>query len=111
MDRVQSHVQVLPQVQEQDINSGFGQQKEDVNSLVELFNVEMGYDKTPDDEDNDSGQNFHLVKFVDYSFQQIQTVLQRYEHVSVKKHEFSEYRMPVLESVCIEIPTPPPDLS
>lgn len=55
----------LPQVPEVDVYNHDGEQIDDINSVVELFMVYLGWDTVPDDEDNDSGQQFHLVT-IDY---------------------------------------------
>jgi hypothetical protein len=59
----------LPQVVEQDAYDSTGQQVNDINSVWEFVDEEiLGNDSTPFDEDDDNGQNFHLVKTVDYSY-------------------------------------------
>ncbi len=99
----------LPQVQEQDVYNNQGKQVDDINSIVELINVELGYDTTADDEDSDNGQNFHLVKNTEYNFQQQSILIVRDDYIPVKKHEFSEYRVPAIKPVCTDILTPPPE--
>lgn len=99
----------LPQVQEQDVYDANGYQVDDINSIVELINVELGYDTTADDEDSDNGQNFHLVKSFEYNFQQQSIQVVREDFVPVKKHEFAEYRLTLLPIVSIDVLTPPPD--
>jgi hypothetical protein len=101
----------LPQVEEQDVYDADGQQVDDINSIVELINVELGYDKTADDEDDDSGQNFHLVKNPEYSFQQHSVLIERGDFAELKKHTFPEYKMPAIQSVSYDILTPPPELA
>src|SRR5450755_4028384 len=61
----------LPQVAEQDIYDAQGNQEKDINTVIEYVSeVILGkHDKDPIDNDNDDGQNFHLVKIVDYYFQ------------------------------------------
>ena len=59
----------LPQVVEQDAFDSTGQQINDINSVWEFVDEEiLGNDSAPFDEDDDNGQNFHLVKIVDYSY-------------------------------------------
>ena len=101
----------LPQVQEQDVyNSSTGEQYDDINSIVELINVELGYDKTADDEDDDSGQNFHIVKNPEYSFQQQSVIIERVDFTEIHNILFAEYKIPTIKPVSFDILTPPPDL-
>jgi hypothetical protein len=99
----------LPQVQEADIYDANGQQVDDINSIVELINVELGYDKTADDEDDDSGQNFHLVKLPEYSFQQQSVLIEKIDFKEINRKAFPEYKVPSIKFVFTEIVTPPPD--
>jgi hypothetical protein len=101
----------LPQVEEVDVYDKNGVELDDINSVIELVRVEMGYDTTPDDEDSDNGQNFHLVKSVEYNFQQAVIVLERDDFAVVVEHEFDDYRIPALQSPNYDILTPPPDLA
>lgn len=99
----------LPQVQEEDTFNANGQQVDDINSIVELINVELGYDKTADDEDDDSGQNFHLVKLHEYNFQQQSVLIEGTNFKEITNKVFSEYKVPCIKSVVTDILTPPPD--
>ncbi len=101
----------LPQVQEDDVYDANGQQVDDINSIVELINVELGYDKTADDEDDDTGQNFHLVKNIEYSFQQQFSEIERIDFTEIKKKAVTKYKMPAIKTLAYDILTPPPDLS
>jgi hypothetical protein len=67
----------LPQVTEQDAYDSTGRQINDINSVLEFVEDEiLGHDTTPCDEDDDNGQNFHMVKLVDYSYQPFFTEIQ-----------------------------------
>ena len=99
----------LPQVQEEDVYNENGVQVDDINSIVELINVELGYDKTADDEDDDSGQNFHVVKLPEYSFQQQSVLIERPDFKNINSKAFSEYKVASVKSVVKDIVTPPPD--
>lgn len=101
----------LPQSDEIDVYDKNGQEMDDINSVIELVRVELGLDTTADDEDSDNGQNFHLVKSVEYNFQQTVIVIEREAFTETQEHEFSEYRTPALRSPYHEILTPPPDLA
>lgn len=98
----------LPQVTEEDQYDANGQQIDDINSVVEYFAVALGYDHTPDDEDDDSGQNFHLVKGFDYNFEQQYSLLQE-TFVEKRKNEFSDYITASIEPVSFDVVTPPPE--
>lgn len=51
----------LPQVPQHDVFDEYGNQMDDINSVVEYVMVTLGLDETADDEDNDNGQNFNVV--------------------------------------------------
>ncbi len=99
----------LPQVAEQDTYDANGQQTDDINSVAEYIQVALGYDHTADDEDDDSGQNFHLAKTFEYFYQQIPIARERAEFVKLSKPLFSEYKEHPLQTVTTEVVTPPPD--
>lgn len=60
----------LPQAMEQDAYDNTGSQINDINSVFEFVNVAVfGHHQNPPvDEDDDNGQNFHLIKMVNYCF-------------------------------------------
>ena len=99
----------LPQMSEADVYNERGEQIDDINSIVELINVELGYDKTADDEDDDSGQNFHMVKLAEYSFQQQSILIERTDYKEIINRAFSVYKVPSVNTVVTDIVTPPPD--
>lgn len=99
----------LPQVGEDDVFDKNGAQADDINSVVEFFQVQFGYDHTSDDEDSDSGQNFHLVKVFDYNFDQVPVIIITHDFSENKKLEFADYCTPALTFPCFDILTPPPN--
>ena len=99
----------LPQVEEEDVYDANGQQLDDINSIAELISVELGYDKTPDDEDTDTGQNFHYVKTIDYNYEQPSALIVQDAFRNSRKHEFTGYQVPATAAPCYDIVTPPPD--
>lgn len=99
----------LPQIPEEDVFDSSGQQVDDINSVIEYFRVALGYDKTADDEDDDNGQNFHLVNAVDYYFQQKEIILQHTPVTLVIKRMYSDYLNTKLTTVSFDIITPPPE--
>lgn len=60
---------LLPQVPETDVYDMHGQEVDDINSVFEYVMVYLGFDNYPDDEDNDSGQNFRVPSFAQYTIQ------------------------------------------
>ncbi|MEO5942243.1 MAG: hypothetical protein ABIP30_04820 [Ferruginibacter sp.] len=102
----------LPQVPEDDQYDANGHQLDDINSVVEFVLVKAGVDKTADDEDDDTGQNFHMVKVVDNYFQPVFCEINNKDSTNenIKKH-FPEYKMGCMINISPEIITPPPDIS
>ncbi len=98
----------LPQVAEDDQYDANGQQIDDVNSVVEFICVELGIDKTADDEDDDSGQNFHLVKEAEYFYQPQFICIDEEKFAQTKQKNFADFLIPQPDLVNVEIITPPP---
>jgi hypothetical protein len=100
----------LPQVAETDMYNTGGQQKNDINSVLEYVDeVIMGnLDQTPVDEDNDQGQNFHLVKLVDYYFEIDFSPVKQEPISGTAKNSYSLFREAAVYPVSLEIPAPPP---
>lgn len=98
----------LPQVAEEDQFDANGRQIDDLNSVVEYIAVAMGYDHTADDEDDDSGQNFHLVKAFDYNFEQQYSLLQE-DSGEKTTPEFSRFITASIQPVSFDVVTPPPE--
>ena len=99
----------LPQMPEDDVYDKSGNQLDDINSILEYVRVELGYDKTADDEDDDSGQNFHLVNAVDYYYEQKEVILQLTPFSILNNQVYSEYLNTKISSVSFDIITPPPE--
>jgi len=100
----------LPQLPEVDAFDGGGRKLDDINSVVEYVGVALGYDTTPDDEDDDTGQAFHIAKVPNYFlFQPVSIV--RVENTSQSNAtHFAEYRSDKIKPISIDILTPPPDV-
>jgi hypothetical protein len=78
---------LVPNVKEIDIYvSGSTCQTDDINSFIELVRVQLGYDTTADDEDNDSGTEDNAGS-VNSSVFYIQNI------VKVAFHLFSAYEL------------------
>lgn len=95
---------------EDDVYDASGNQVDDVNTVLEYIRVQLGYDQTPDDEDDDSGQNFHLVKIVDYDFQQTEIAIEQSTPDCSGQKVYSEYLNTKLAAVSFDIITPPPEV-
>ena len=99
----------LPQIPEQDVFDKNGNQVDDINSVIEYIQVALGNDTTPDDEDDDNGQNLHLVNTTDfYYYTQPSSVLQGRKNRRNRRQPFSEYKSRKIKVVSIDIITPPP---
>lgn len=100
----------LPQGQEQDSFDINGQQTDDINSLTEWADIFLGYDKTADDEDDDSGNNFLLVKTCNLiNDQQYQVIFQPHLYAIREKPKFSPLQEDAFPETIIEVITPPPN--
>ena len=68
----------IPQMAEVDMYDPGGQQVDDINSLVEFIDQEVlgHYDNTPEDEDDDSGNPYHLIKIIDFTWHPYVTEIQ-----------------------------------
>lgn len=98
----------LPQVAEEDVYDAHGMQVDDVNSLVEYFQVALGYDHHADDEDDDNGQNFHLVKTIEYKCQQVVTITITRSCCAIPPRLFIQTNDAAFQSAIPDISTPPP---
>jgi hypothetical protein len=100
----------LPQVAEQDIYNAQGQQEKDINTVIEYVDeVILGnHDKNPIDEDNDEGQNFHLVKIVDYYFELDFTPVKHRPSIAAAKQQFCLFSEEKIYPVTLDILAPPP---
>ena len=98
----------LPQVPEDDIYDGNGNQLDDINSIVEFVMVKLGIDHHADDEDDDSGQNFHLVNATVYFYQQEIKILEQQKFTDPIGHSYTGYISCRLNTPSYDIIAPPP---
>ena len=98
----------LPQMDEQDEYDASGNQIDDINSVVEYIEVALGYDNHADDEDDDNGQHFVLIKVIDYFYHQPISLIKREEFAPSKSQNFSGYIVTKIPSPSLDILTPPP---
>jgi hypothetical protein len=100
----------LPQIEEVDTYDANGLQTDDINSVVEYVQVILGIDKTADDEDDDSGNQFTLVKSFDFFYQQQITILLKHPgFVEISNKVYIPYKTPTTLSPTDDIISPPPE--
>ena len=99
---------LLPQAPEDDVYDKNGNQVDDINSIVEFVMVHLGIDHDADDEDNDQGQNFHIVKIFDYCFQPVFNNIKTHEFTITKQPMFGEYKEDKMPDISFDIIIPPP---
>jgi hypothetical protein len=97
----------VAQIDEADAFDKAGQQKEDVNSLVEfLANAFHIKHKPLKDSDDDSARYFHASKFDDYNFSQLGVI--KKEYFFTGKIKFPPYFEELINSDFLDIQGPPP---
>ncbi|MEO9145339.1 MAG: hypothetical protein ABI237_07245 [Ginsengibacter sp.] len=99
----------LPQAPEVDVYDTNGNQLDDITSIVELVRVQLGYDHHADDENDDSGQNFHIVNFYEYTFQPFFTE-EKNETLLEKETRFHNLDESKTLSISYDILVPPPKI-
>lgn len=101
----------IPQIDEVDQFGAKGQQLDDINSLYEYIDevVLMNTDPTPEDEDDDNGTYYHIVKTNDYSFTQQIIFLKTPEFASGKRPAFPIFSARKIPSPFFEVQSPPPE--
>lgn len=98
----------LPQVPEDDIYDGNGNQVDDINSIAEFVMVKLGIDHHADDEDDDQGQNFHLVKLFEFCYSPVYSEVKSNESFVAQKSMFGEYKEDKIPHISFDIIIPPP---
>ena len=99
---------LLPQAPEADVYDGNGNQLDDITSIVELVMVKLGIDHHADDENDDQGQNFHIVKIFEYCFQPVFSEISDKGFAIDKKAMFGVYKENKTTDVSFDIIIPPP---
>ncbi len=99
----------LPQIAEDDVYDANGKQADDINTVIEYFQVALGYDHHPDDEDDDNGQNFHLIKNIEYNCQQAGIVIEHKDFFTIVPQLFYDTDEAAFQSLSSDIITPPPE--
>ena len=96
---------LLPQVPENDMYDN-GNQVDDITSVTEYVMVHLGIDHHADDENDDQGQNFHIVKIFEYCFQPVLNEIKTTPFIT--KPAFGVYKKGKTSDVCFDIILPPP---
>jgi hypothetical protein len=96
----------LPQAPEQDVYDANGNQLDDITSIVELVRVKLGFDHHADDENDDSGQNFHLVN-TNFAVEPVSREIKKEFTLNSKKN-FHDFILSKIPSVSYDIIVPPP---
>ena len=99
---------LLPQAPEEDVYDGNGNQLDDITSIVELAMVKLGIDHHADDENDDQGQNFHIVKVFEYCFEPVFNDIKTNELFITKQAMFGEHKEDKIPDVSFDIIIPPP---
>lgn len=100
---------LLPQIEENDIYDISGQQKDDINSLLEFSSVYFGLDKLADDEDDDNGNELQIIKVVDCYSQKQSVLLEDPIFTTLKTCIYKEYKASAPFSPSYDIISPPPE--
>lgn len=98
----------LPQVAEKDKYDANGNQVDDINSVVEYVAITLGYDHKADDEDDDTGQNFHLIKSFEFGYHQSSIEVKSVFNSIASKISYPKYTEDNLLTVSYDIIAPPP---
>ncbi len=96
----------LPQAPMADVYDANGNQQDDITSIVELVRVKLGFDHKADDENDDGGQNFHIVN-LEYTVEPFNTEVKN-EFVQEDSKDFHELSKMLIPSVSYDILVPPP---
>lgn len=97
----------MPQAPEADVYDANGNQLDDITSVVELIRVKLGYDHHADDENDDSGQNFHISNLYEYTFQPFFTETKNETFIK-KENRFHDLNESKIPSISYDILVPPP---
>ncbi|MGN6531270.1 MAG: hypothetical protein ACTHK0_05925 [Ginsengibacter sp.] len=101
----------LPQVPEQDVYDAHGNLVDDINSITELVLVSLGIDHTADDEDDDSGQNFQLVRMADCVFHPFFNEINNTGASTNTRILYSDFTNNKISRIAYDLIIPPPKLA
>ncbi|MDQ2719992.1 MAG: hypothetical protein M3Z26_09590 [Bacteroidota bacterium] len=97
----------LPQCPEEDVYDANGNQLDDITSVFEFVMVKIGLDHTADDENDDSGQNLHMVSSFQFTFEPFFTQTSK-DYSENRTNLFAEYSHSKIPTVSYDIIIPPP---
>lgn len=102
----------LPQVPERDIYNADNKQEDDINTVIEYVDqVILGYHAdTPEDEDDDSGQNFHQGNITTCYYEPVFIKINTTAFSIRKQQHFTPFYLKSIPSVDFDIVSPPPDI-
>ena len=97
----------MPQAHEANVYDADGNQLDDITNVVELIRAKLDYGHHADDENNDSGQKFHIVNFYQNSFQPFFSDVKNF---FFKKGNdlFKDFTESKITSISYDILVPPP---
>ncbi|MGZ8534890.1 MAG: hypothetical protein ACXWV4_05100 [Flavitalea sp.] len=103
---------VLPQIGEKDLFDSQGIEQDDINSLVEYIDqVLLGnFDNSPEDEDNDNGQNFYQSNSYEYIFQADKRSLIDHMFFEWIELRYIDYKFLRPTTLNFDILSPPPEV-
>ncbi|MEO6931897.1 MAG: hypothetical protein ABI151_09735 [Chitinophagaceae bacterium] len=102
----------LPQVPERDIFDTNNKQEDDINTVIEYVDqVILGHHAdTPEDGDDDSGQNFHQGNITTYYYEPFFIKIHTAAFSIRKQQRFTPFCLKSIPSVDFDIVSPPPDI-
>lgn len=100
----------LPQVMENDIFDAHGNQLDDINTIIEYIDqvILQNTDNSPEDEDDDSGQNFRMVKSANYYYRPQLSPNEEDTRTHKSERVFTGYLVATIITPCYDIEAPPP---
>ena len=99
----------LPQMAENHVYGSTGKKVDDINIVIGYFQVALGYGHHLDDEDDDKGQFFHVIKNVEYNYQQINIGVEYKKFVTVAPRKFHDIIESGFQVFSRDIISPPPE--
>ncbi|HEY8935081.1 MAG TPA: hypothetical protein VIM65_07665 [Cyclobacteriaceae bacterium] len=86
-----------------------GMPVDDINSVFEYFDqIVLGHaDPTPEDEDHDSSQILHSVKFSYFAYRDV-IIIKKPFLISVAKRKIPNTREECISLISLDVPSPPP---
>lgn len=99
----------LHQMAENHVYDSTGKKVDDFNRVIGYFQVALGYGHHSDNEDDDNGQFFHVIKNVEYNYQQINIGVEYKKFVTVASRKFHDIIKSGFQAFSPDIISPPPE--